>query len=105
MIINGDVKQSSWEQSLNLFRWNAVQILVATDVAARGLDIPDVDLVIQIKAPQDIESYVHWAGRTARAGKSGVCILIYEEEQDIMLIEKVAGVKFESKNFKASDVA
>ena len=56
---------------------------MATDVAARGLDIPDVDLVIQIKAPQEIESYVHRAGRTARAGKSGVCILIYEEEHDI----------------------
>ena len=50
---------------------------MATDVAARGLDIPNVDLIIQIQSPQDVESYIHRAGRTARAGNTGTCILVY----------------------------
>lgn len=72
-----------------------MNILVATDVAARGLDIPDVDLVVQIEAPQDIESYIHRSGRTARAGKSGKCILIYKDPQDVRQIEKQAGIQFQ----------
>jgi ATP-dependent RNA helicase DDX21 len=51
--------------------------LVATDVASRGLDIPNVDLVIQVEPPKDVETYIHRAGRTARAGKSGTCITFW----------------------------
>lgn len=49
--------------------------MVATDVAARGIDIPNVDLVVQMEAPMDTESYIHRAGRTARAGKTGRAIM------------------------------
>lgn len=52
-------------------------MLVATDVASRGIDIPDLSLIIQIEPPQDINSYIHRAGRTARAGKMGTCITFY----------------------------
>jgi len=51
--------------------------LIATDVASRGLDIPDVDLVIQMSPPNEVEAYIHRSGRTARAGKDGVCITFY----------------------------
>jgi len=54
-----------------------IQVLVATDVASRGIDIPDLSLIIQIEPPQDINSYIHRAGRTARAGKVGTCITFY----------------------------
>lgn len=63
-------------------------MLVATDVASRGLDIPNVDLVIQIEPPKEVETYIHRSGRTARAGKTGTCITFftqktYEQIQDI----------------------
>lgn len=51
--------------------------MIATDVAARGIDVNDVDLVIQMQPPMDIESYIHRAGRTARAGKTGKAITFY----------------------------
>jgi len=71
-------------------------VLVATDVAARGLDIPNVDLVIQIEPPKDTESYIHRSGRTARAGKSGTCITFYQKRtlELIQRIEEQAGIKF-----------
>ena len=71
-------------------------MLVATDVAARGLDIPNVDLVIQIEPPKDTESYIHRSGRTARAGKSGTCITFYQKRtlELIQRIEEQAGIKF-----------
>jgi len=70
--------------------------LVATDVASRGLDIPDVDLVIQLEPPKDVESYIHRAGRTARAGKSGKCITFYSKKNQYMIqmIENKAGIIF-----------
>ncbi len=63
--------------SLKRFREDKFKVLVATDVAARGLDIPNVDLVVQLEPPKEVESYIHRSGRTARAGKSGTCITFY----------------------------
>jgi len=69
---------------------------VATDVAARGIDIPEVDLVIQTEPPEKVEDYIHRSGRTGRAGKSGVCILFYKQQQEWALknIENRSGVRF-----------
>lgn len=55
-------------------------VLVATDVASRGLDIPNVDLVIQVEPPKEVETYIHRAGRTARAGKVGTCITFFSKK-------------------------
>lgn len=64
-------------------------------MAARGLDIPNVDLVIQIEPPKDTETYIHRSGRTARAGKSGVCITFYTKKTYdlVQKIEDSAGIK------------
>lgn len=78
------------------FREGKTNVLVATDVAARGIDIPNVDLVIQLEPPTESESYIHRAGRTARAGKAGKVITFYTKQQEMYLkrVEKAAGIKF-----------
>ena len=77
------------------FKEGKFQVLVATDVASRGLDIPNVDLVIQIEPPKDTETYIHRSGRTARAGKSGTCITFYMKKtlELVQKIEDQAGIK------------
>ena len=54
---------------------------MATNVAARGLDIPEVDLIVQLEPPKDVETYIHRAGRTGRAGRSGTCVIFYTRAQ------------------------
>ena len=72
--IHGDISQAQRERSLNKFKGRIVNILVATDVAARGIDVIDLTHVINYSLPQDPESYVHRIGRTGRAGKQGTAI-------------------------------
>lgn len=74
--LSGDLSQSTREQILNRFRQNQTPVIVATDVAARGLDIDDISHVINYDLPEDPELYVHRIGRTARAGKRGVAITL-----------------------------
>ena len=69
--LHGDLKQSQRDNVMNKFRRGTIEILVATDVAARGIDVEEVDLVINYDLPQDEEYYVHRIGRTARAGREG----------------------------------
>ena len=94
-IIHGDINQAQREATLTAFRNGKVKCLVATDVASRGLDIPSVDLVIQSEPPKDIDSYIHRAGRTARAGRSGTCITLYTRYTECLLerIEQKAKIK------------
>lgn len=73
--ISGDLAQSQRERTLAAFRDGRATILVATDVAARGLDVPDVQLVVQTAPPIDAEIYTHRSGRTGRAGQKGTCVL------------------------------
>jgi ATP-dependent RNA helicase DeaD len=73
-VLNGDLNQDSRERVLQRFRNNQIKVLVATDVAARGLDIDHVSHVFNYDLPQDPELYVHRIGRTGRAGKSGIAI-------------------------------
>ena len=80
--LNGDLAQATREQVLNRFRRNQTTVLVATDVAARGLDIDDISHVFNYDLPLDPESYVHRVGRTGRADKSGIAIsLVTPQEQ------------------------
>ena len=69
--LHGDLKQSARDRVMEKFRAGRIQLLVATDVAARGIDVDDIDIVFNYDIPQDEEYYVHRIGRTARAGKSG----------------------------------
>ena len=77
--MHGDIAQNQREITLKRYREGKFRCLVATDVAARGLDIPSVDLVVQIEPPKEVETYIHRSGRTARAGASGVCITFYTD--------------------------
>lgn len=80
--LHGDLSQEGREQVLNRFRQNQIKVLVATDVAARGLDIDDISHVFNFDLPTDPEIYVHRIGRTGRAGKSGLAIsLVAPAEQ------------------------
>ena len=80
--LHGDLSQEAREQVLNRFRQNQIKVLVATDVAARGLDIDDISHVFNFDLPLDPEVYVHRIGRTGRAGKSGLAIsLVTPAEQ------------------------
>ncbi len=72
--LHGDMKQSQRDRVMAKFRAGTIDILVATDVAARGIDVLEVDLVINYDVPQDIEYYIHRIGRTARAGRAGRAI-------------------------------
>ena len=69
--IHGDVSQSQRTQAMDDFKAGTQPLLIATDVAARGLDVPDVSVVINFSFPLTTEDYVHRIGRTGRAGKSG----------------------------------
>lgn len=96
-VLHGDIVQSQREVTLQAFRDKRFRVLVATDVAARGLDIDHIDLVIQLKPSKDVETYIHRSGRTGRAGRSGVCCLLYMDRMigSVRQIERVAGIKFE----------
>lgn len=72
--LSGDLDQRERTQNLNMFKLGTSKILIATDVASRGLDIKDVSYVINFDTPRDIESYVHRIGRTGRAGNKGTSI-------------------------------
>nr|XP_054773545.1 nucleolar RNA helicase 2-like [Lytechinus pictus] len=95
-VMHGDIPQTQREVTLKGFREGKFQCLVTTDVAARGLDIPEVDLVIQCNPPRDVDSYIHRSGRTGRAGRNGVCVCFYKraEERDLQKVEYKAGIKF-----------
>jgi ATP-dependent RNA helicase DeaD len=75
--LNGDLEQNARERILGRFRSHQVKVLVATDVAARGLDIDDISHVINYQLPDDPEVYVHRIGRTGRAGKTGIAISLF----------------------------
>ena len=72
--LHGDIRQYERNQIIRAYKNNELKILVATDVASRGLNLNDVNLVINFDVPQDPESYVHRVGRTGRAGKEGKAI-------------------------------
>ncbi|KAL2316855.1 hypothetical protein Fmac_030731 [Flemingia macrophylla] len=94
--LHGDISQAQREKTLAGFRNGHFNVLVATDVASRGLDIPNVDLVIHYDLPNNSEIFVHRSGRTGRAGKKGTAILVYTDDQTraVKLIERDVGCRF-----------
>lgn len=95
--LHGDLSQQQRDLTMQRFRKHRVQLLVATDVAARGLDVDDLTHVINFGMPDDTESYTHRSGRTGRAGKKGtsICITGIRERSKIKLVEKVIQKPFE----------
>ncbi len=94
--LHGDLSQQQRDLTMQKFRKHTVQLLVATDVAARGLDVDDLTHVINYGLPDDIESYTHRSGRTGRAGKKGTSISIIHsrEKFKVRQIEKQIGKEF-----------
>ncbi|KAM5140702.1 nucleolar RNA helicase 2-A-like [Mantella aurantiaca] len=94
--LHGDLQQKEREVILKGFRNGSFEVLIATNVAARGLDIPEVDLVVLYSAPKEADAYVHRSGRTGRAGRTGVCISLYEPRDRYYLqnVERSTGIKF-----------
>jgi ATP-dependent RNA helicase DeaD len=97
--IHGDLSQPRREEILQRFRKRRATILVATDVAARGIDVPDLTHVVNYAPPQNAETYVHRTGRTGRAGKEGVAVSLItpSEFRKLMYIAKGAGLRVEKK--------
>jgi len=95
--LHGDVGQKQRDATLAAFRAGAFNVLVATDVAARGIDIKNVDLVIQFDPPRDVDTYVHRSGRTGRAQTAGVSVLMFgpNQQRDIVRIERDLGHGFQ----------
>lgn len=79
--LHGDMAQAERERVLSSFRAGRTSVLIATDVAARGLDIPEVDLVVHYELPRDPEAFLHRSGRTGRAGRSGTTIAMYSRNE------------------------
>src|SRR5581483_34825 len=95
--LHSDRSQSQRNRALASFRSGDVRVLVATDVAARGIDIDDIAYVINYEVPATAEDYIHRVGRTARAGRGGAALTLVSPEEESMLavIESSTGVKLE----------
>jgi superfamily II DNA/RNA helicase len=92
--IHGDLRQQMRERALKAFATGTLPVLVATDVAARGIDVDDVDVVIHYDPPEDSKSYLHRSGRTARAGRAGmvVTLVLWNEQLEVEKIQKRLGL-------------
>ena len=99
--IHGDMTQQARDKVMNKFRNGNINILVATDVAARGLDIDNVDVIINYDVPQNIDDYIHRIGRTARAGKKGFAFTLVSKDEIARFnnIRKANNVKIIEKEF------
>lgn len=97
--LHGDLSQNQRDLVMKSFRARQIQMLVATDVAARGIDVDDITHVINYQLPDEIETYTHRSGRTGRAGKTGISMVIVSksEVRKIHTIEKMIQKKFISK--------
>lgn len=102
--IHGNKSQNARVNALQAFKNETVKILIATDIAARGLDIDQLPLVINYDLPQVAETYVHRIGRTGRAGKSGKAISFCspEEKKDLVSIQKLIGQKLQVENLEVN---
>ncbi len=93
--IHGDLRQQARERALKAFSEGRLKVLVATDVAARGLDVEDIDVVVHYDPPEDHKAYLHRSGRTARAGREGmvVTLVLWNEHMEVERIQKRLGLR------------
>jgi ATP-dependent RNA helicase DeaD len=103
--LHGDLSQAQRDMVMQRFRIRHLQLLVATDVAARGIDVNELTHVINYNLPDDVEVYIHRSGRTGRAGKKGVsATIIHSREMNrIREIERISGKKFQQKLVPMAD--
>lgn len=103
--IHGDLSQNQRDMVMKSFRSRQIQMLVATDVAARGIDVDDITHVINYQLPDELETYTHRSGRTGRAGKNGVSMVIITkgELRKIKSIERLIKQSFEKKEIPSGD--
>jgi ATP-dependent RNA helicase RhlE len=94
--LHGDLAQSARQRTLDGFRSGTIGILVATDIAARGIDVEDMEMVVNYDVPNDPEAYVHRVGRTARAGAQGLALTLMSPDEWLLMadIEKLIGRVF-----------
>jgi ATP-dependent RNA helicase DeaD len=94
--LHGDLTQQQRDKVMGRFRSKALQLLIATDVAARGIDVEGITHVINFELPDDMEVYTHRSGRTARAGKTGICITICHSRETFKIrqLEKMINAQF-----------
>lgn len=104
-LLNGDLSQAQRDDVMNRFRTKELQLLIATDVAARGLDVDSLTHVINYNLPDDLEVYIHRSGRTGRAGNSGISISIVHtrEGRSINALEKMSGKTFIKKEVPSGE--
>jgi len=95
VVLHGDIGQAQRDRGLQQFREGKFPVLVATDVAARGLDIPNVDLVVHYDIPQDNEAFLHRSGRTGRAGNKGTAIVLFTDRESRYLGSVLKATKVE----------
>ncbi|MCU1632923.1 MAG: box helicase [Micrococcaceae bacterium] len=102
--LHGNLSQNARDRNLAEFSTGDVRVLVATDVAARGVHVDDVELVVHVDPPTEHKAYLHRSGRTARAGSSGkvVTITLPEEKSEVQKLMKAAGVDVAFQNVKAT---
>ena len=105
--LHGDLSQHQRDRVMNLFRGGSLELLLATDVAARGLDVDDVDMVFNYDMPQDMEYYVHRIGRTGRAGKRGkaVSLITSRERYKIASLEEYCNTRIREKEMPSAGSA
>lgn len=98
--LHGDLSQAQRDKVMQSFRDSSIELLVATDVAARGIDVGNVSHVVNYDIPQDPESYVHRIGRTGRAGRKGIAMTLVtpREMKQLRTIEKISKTSLESRN-------
>ena len=103
--IHGDLRQAVRERALADFSDGKVPVLVATNVAARGLHIDDVDIVVHYDPPDDYKSFIHRSGRTARAGESGlvVTLVLWDQVEDVQRLQRASGLHYEITKMLSND--
>jgi ATP-dependent RNA helicase DeaD len=103
--IHGDLSQAQRDRVMSKFRDKTLQVLVATDVAARGIDVNDITHVIHYQLPEEVENYTHRSGRTARAGKKGISVAIAgtKDGRRLKSIERIIGTQFVHQKLPTAD--
>ncbi len=98
--LEGDMKQKERDKVMRAFKNESLQVLVSTDVSARGIDVNNLTFVLHHQLPEHLDYYTHRSGRTARAGKTGqsIALIIGGEMQKVMAVQKALGIKFKEMN-------